>query len=415
MKIGVIMYQTSSNKGQELVAQRMTRAFRKLGVEAYLIAGPYHDGRRAVPSRVLERSLEGYTRDDKDAQIPLLRVDGYVSRWPPRRVMFRNFVDVLRNIVDRFGIDLLITHSTLWNGPEEAVKFIQWRRTMSELGLVERQMVYCHMSHYQPPEPVGYRVVERSFRITWNRLVFPQILRTANMILVTTPIEKQYMVKFGAREDQCHLFPGGVDEELYKDYEKADFEQFRKKHGIPENKRVISYLGTVEERKNPLGIVKVAKNLVDLHEVHFVIAGHKSNQASQVRIEARKLKNVSYIGEISDEEKLQLIKGSYLNVLMSHMEALGLTQLEFMYGGVPIITSAVGGQRWLVRDKVDGIHVNGPEDVEGAMRAIKHLIENPEVRDEMSENARQRTREFTLAKLTRSLEKKLQAAFHNKP
>ncbi len=410
MRIGIIMYQTSSSKGQELVAQQMTRAFRKGQVEAYLIAGPYDDGKRILPSTVFETSLQGYQQDDKDDQMPILRVDGYISKWPPRRIMFRNFVDSLRNIVDRFSIDVLITHSTLWNGPEETVKFIQWRRTLSDLGLAEREIVYCHMPHYQPPEPIRYPAVERSFRIAWNRLVFPQIVETADLILVTTPIEERYMVRFGAKKDQCHIFPGGVDEELYKNYDKVNFEQFREKYQIPENKKIVSYVGTIEDRKNPLGIIEVAKNLTNLREVHFVIAGHGSTQVLQVRGGARNLKNVSYVGEISDEEKVQLIKGSFLNILLSRMEALGLVQLEFMYGGVPVITSAVGGQRWLIRDGIEGIHVNGPVDIDGAVKAIRHLVKNQEIRNKMSENARRRAQEFTLQKLIRRLVAKLQTA-----
>ncbi len=409
MKIGIIMYQTSQSKGQELVAQRMTRAFRKAGVEAYLITGPFHDGNRIVSVDTIDRSERGYVIDNEDYRIPTLRVGGYVSSWPPRRIMFRNFVDTLRRIVDGFGIDVLITHSTLWNGPEETVKFVSWKRTMRELGLDERQMVYCHMPHYQPPEPMGYRITERSFRLTWNRLVFPQIFRVANLILMTTPIEQGYMTKMGATYDQCHLFPAGLDEELFKDFGKVEFEQFREKHGIPGNRDIISYVGTIEERKNPLVVVRIAEELHDLHEAHFVIAGHGSNQERKVRDETKELKNVSYIGEISDKEKVQLIKGSYLNILMSRTEALGITQIEFMYGGVPIITSAVGGQRWLVRDKVDGTHVDGPGDIGGAARSIKQLVEDPDLRNEMSRNARQRAQEFSLEKLTSDLQKKLQA------
>ena len=410
MRIGVIMYQTSNTKGQELVAQRMVREFMRIGHKAYLITSPYHDGKRTVPHYEFDKSVDGYLFFEKSAVgVPAILVDGYLSNWPPRRVMFRNFVDALRTIADTFELDVLITHSTLWNGPEDASKFVLWRRTLQHLGLDEHDIVYCHMSHYQEPHPVRYSPVEMAYRMAWNRLAFPQIFHTADLILVISPLSKEAMVKMGAREDQCYPFPGGLDEELYKDYEKVDFEQFRQKHGIPVNKNIISYVGTIEERKNPLAVIRVARKLLDLHEAHFLIAGHGSDQEERVTNEARKLKNVSYVGEISDEEKVQLIKGSYLNILMSRMEALGLTQLEFMYGGAPIVTSAVGGQRWLVRDKVDGIHVNGSEDIEGAARAIKHLVENPGIRDEMSENAKRRAQEFTLEKLTHGLEQKLQA------
>ena len=89
------------------------------------------------------------------------------------------------------------------------------------------------------------------------------------------------------------------------------------------------------------------------------------------------------------------------------MEALGLVQLEFMYGGVPIITSAVGGQEWLIRDGIDGIHVKGPDDLKGATEAIKNLIANPELRDRLAINAKDKAQKFTLSKITSELSSRL--------
>jgi len=408
MKIGIVMYQTSNSKGQEIVAQNMVREFRKLAHDAYLITSPYHDGERVVPVEFYERSLEGYFfTEESDLQTPLIRVNGYLSSWPPRRIMFHYFTDILRRIVDRFELDALITHSTLWNGPEDVANYILWRRTIRELGLHREEVIYCHMPHFQPPDPIQYPISERAFRMAWNRLVLPQIFRTANSILVTTPIEEEHMMRLGAKEAQCFLYPAAVDEGIFQLHKDASFEHFRKKHGIPEGAKIISYLGTVEARKNPLAVVKVAKKLRHVEDVHFVIAGRGSNQESAVREEMRGLTNVSYIGEVDDREKVQLIKGSYLNVLLSRMEALGIVQLEFMYVGVPVITSAVGGQRWVVRPEVDGIHVKGPEDVDGAYKAIKFLIENPDKRDEMGKKATERAQKFTLSYTTRELEQKL--------
>ncbi|MDA4117165.1 MAG: hypothetical protein OK455_02355 [Thaumarchaeota archaeon] len=44
LRIGVVMYQTSLTKGQELVAQRMVKEFRAQSYDAFLITSPYHDG-----------------------------------------------------------------------------------------------------------------------------------------------------------------------------------------------------------------------------------------------------------------------------------------------------------------------------------------------------------------------------------
>lgn len=132
-RIGVIVYQTSTSKGQELVAERMVWYFRKMGHEAYLITSVFHDGQEIIS----EGSLgdEGYVLiDDAELHIPIIRVASITSRWPPRRVLFKDSIYTLEQIVNKFKLNVLITHSTLWNGPEDVAKFVDWRRNVKELG-----------------------------------------------------------------------------------------------------------------------------------------------------------------------------------------------------------------------------------------------------------------------------------------
>jgi D-inositol-3-phosphate glycosyltransferase len=95
---------------------------------------------------------------------------------------------------------------------------------------------------------------------------------------------------------------------------------------IGENTKIISYLGSLEERKNPLAVLKVAAMLQERKDIHFVIAGKGDSDYSRQVIEtAKTMPNVSYMGEISEQEKVLLIKASYINLLLSRLEALGLT------------------------------------------------------------------------------------------
>jgi glycosyltransferase involved in cell wall biosynthesis len=410
--IGVIMYQTSNSKGQELVAQRMVKWFLRLGYESYLITSIYHDGNEVIRRRIVETSLEGYVFQEKDRAInlPTIRVDSYTAKWPPRRIMFKNFVDVLRRISDNFGINSLITHSTLWNGPEDTAKYVMWRRMLTTFGLEGGNVFFAHMSHYQPPDPTRYDVVERTYRLTWNHMAFPEIFKAANLILCVTPIEGEEMVRMGARPEQIYVFPGGIDDDEVLDLNAVDSSDFRVKYRIPDNAKIVAYLGTVEERKNPLAVVQVAKLLRSRKDVHFVIAGKPGDQWDEVVRESRGLSNVTLTGELSVEDKKKLIKEAYANIIMSKMEALGLTQLEFMYGGVPVITSAVYGQKWVVRDGIDGIHVNGPDDVEGAAKAVERLLDNPDERDRMGRNARERAEQFLMSKIVRELAGKIEGS-----
>ncbi|MEM1649846.1 MAG: glycosyltransferase family 4 protein [Sulfolobales archaeon] len=141
----------------------------------------------------------------------------------------------------------------------------------------------------------------------------------------------------------------------------------------------------------------------DLRDVIFVIAGRPGDQWSQVIKESKNLPNVIITGEIDERVKASLIKSSYINIIMSRMEAFGLTQLEFMYGGVPVVTSAVYGQKWLVRDGVDGVHLRGPDDIEGAARVIRELVKDRERRDLMSRNARERAKDMLMSRLMKNL------------
>ena len=344
------MYQTSSSKGQELVAQRMVRYFRKLGQEAYLIASVYHDGKQRISEETIG-DKEYMLTNDAELDIPIIRVGSFTSKWPPRRVLFKDSIYTIERIVNEFNLNVLITHSTLWNGPEDVAKFVEWRRSIKALGGYQDQLVFCHMSHFQEPSPRGYSLVERSFRIAWNRLSLRTILDVANLILVVSPYEKDAKVKLGAPKEKCFLFPGGIDDDSFLKYATSNPDELFEKLRLPRDAKIVTYVGTIEERKNPEAILEVAERLSDRNDIRFVIAGRgDSDYAKDVKRRAAELLNVAYLGEISEKEKVQLIEISYLNILLSRMEALGLAQLEFMSGGVPVITSGVGGQSWIVKD-----------------------------------------------------------------
>ncbi len=400
-----MMYQTSTSKGQELVAQRMVRDLIKLGQSAYLITSTYHDGMEVIPRQSLIKD-KGYSFiEDGVLQIPVIRVDSYMAKWPPRRIIFRDFIGTLERIVNEFRLNVLITHSTLWNGPEEVAKFVAWRRNMRNLGGYQDPIVFCHMSHFQEPSPSRYSLHELTFRMAWNKLSLPRIFETANLVLVVTPLEKKTKVKMGARPEQCFLLPGGVDDTVLASFAAADSGDFLQRYNLSSNARIVSYLGSIEERKNPLAVLKVAKMMQESPDIHFVIAGRgDSPYAEKVKEIAHSLPNVSYLGQIDDKDKVSLIKASYLNILLSHLEALGITQLEFMYHGIPVITSAVGGQSWVVQDGEEGVHVKGPDDIKGAAKAITRLIEDKDTYKRMSTNAREKASKMASTKIMAELD-----------
>jgi D-inositol-3-phosphate glycosyltransferase len=407
LRIGVVMYQTSLTKGQELVAERMVREFRRQGHDAFLISSVYQDSEAAVsPEEVKRRG--GYVHlFDRALGVPVIRVGSDDTTWPPRRISFTDFVGVLTNIVDDLKLNVIITHSTLWNGPEEVVKFVAWRRTMTQDGAPRSPLIFCHMSHFQEPNDERYAVVERSYREAWNNVILPQVLAAADLVLVTTPFEADFMKELGARDEKIFLFPGGIDDEDIASLGNVD--RFRAKFGLPGDVKLVSCLGTVEERKNPLALLDVARLLSKRSDIRLVIAGRAAGPyADSLKEAASALPNVSVLGSISDEEKAALIRTSMANITMSKSESLGIAQLEFMSAGVPVITSGVGGQSWIVGDGSNGVVLKGPEDARGAADAILKLADNPKLRRKLGKVASRTASSYSLTRLVDKLSTRLQ-------
>jgi D-inositol-3-phosphate glycosyltransferase len=406
LRIGVIMYETSRSKGQELVAQRMVKEFNILGHEAYLITSAFQDWEPVVQEEQIARR-GGYMHTyDEALGIPVLRVESEVATWPPRRINFRNFVGVLTQIVSDLKLNVLITHSTLWNGPEEATKFVVWNRQMASQGAHNPPILLCHMSHFQEASDERYAIEERTFRDTWNRISLREILGQSDYVLVTTPLEREQMRNLGASEDKFIMFPGGIDDEILDRVESSD--HFRKTLGLPKSVKLVTALGTVEERKNALSVVEVAKALSQDETLHFMIAGKMAGEyAARVKGAADTMQNMTILGEITDQEKVALINETFVNITMSRSEALGIAQLEFLYRGVPVITSGVGGQTWVVKDGINGVVLKGPDDVEGARSAIASLASNPKYRKRLSEAAVRTSSQATVSNLVAGLSKKL--------
>jgi len=408
LRIGVIMYQTSLTKGQELVAQRMVREFRRQGHDAFLITSIYQDNEPVVSADEVKKR-GGYVHVfDRDLGIPVIRVNSDDTTWPPRRISFSDFVGVLTSIVDDLKLNVIITHSTLWNGPEEVVKFVVWRKKMAIGGAPRSPLLFCHMSHFQEPNDERYAIVERSYREAWNNVILPQVIAEADLVLVTTPYEANSMKELGAKDERLFLFPGGIDDEDIASLGREDV--FRSKYGLPADAKLVSFLGTVEERKNPLGLLEVAKLLSKRQDIRFVIAGRTEGPyAEGLKEDASKLPNVSVLGSISDEEKAALIRTSLANITLSRAESLGISQLEFMSAGVPVITSGVGGQSWIVGDGSNGIVLNGPDDAEGAADAIRKLADRPGFRRKLGKIARRTASAYSLTRLVDSLSARLMA------
>jgi glycosyltransferase involved in cell wall biosynthesis len=93
-------------------------------------------------------------------------------------------------------------------------------------------------------------------------------------------------------------------------------------------------------------------------------------------------------------DALELLAAADVAVLSSRDEGLGTSLLDAMLGGVPVVATAAGGVREVVRDGVDGLLV--PVGDGAALgHAIARVLGDPRLREGLVSAGRARVREFS--------------------
>jgi glycosyltransferase involved in cell wall biosynthesis len=176
----------------------------------------------------------------------------------------------------------------------------------------------------------------------------------------------------------------------------------------------ILYLGSLQPRKNlPIALKSFAKylKLNPDSQLKFVIAGGKGynyDKKIDLIIEKYKLqKRVIFVGFITDDEKILLLKQAKVFIYLSLYEGFGIPLIEAMSLNTPIISSNASCLPEVVEDS--GILV-APDNIDEIVKAITLLVHNPLIAKQYKEKGLQRAKLFTwqnMVEQTYNLYKKL--------
>lgn len=155
-------------------------------------------------------------------------------------------------------------------------------------------------------------------------------------------------------------------------------------------------LGTLEARKN-IGVVLDALTRLahSRRTPKLVIAGRATPDAREWlgRLSQPPLNDiVDYVGYVPDEKREALFAGARMLLLPSLDEGFGLTALEAMSAGVPLLASNRGSLPDVV--ECSGLLI-GPHDVEGWASAIDRLAGDETMARDLADAGLARAKAFT--------------------
>lgn len=159
---------------------------------------------------------------------------------------------------------------------------------------------------------------------------------------------------------------------------------------------VIVSLGRLGHRKGSFEVVAAAATLPEdvRARVRIVLAGDGDRDDVENAVAEAGVGDVVEIRSWLDPaQRDALMNEAEVFILPSHDEGLPMALLESMAAGLAPIVSPVGGIPNVVTDGQEGLIVQ-PGDVEGIAKAIRRVVDDPDLRLRLRETARERSRDF---------------------
>lgn len=223
----------------------------------------------------------------------------------------------------------------------------------------------------------------RILRPVVNALIRYSLGRQVRRVIIENNDDFNNLVASGfAKKDSIALIKGaGVDTKKF-DYKPEPDGQVR----VIMVSRLLRDKG-VQEFIDAAKLVKARESTVQLVLVGDVDEGNPTSLTADQLTDLRKSRDVTWLGARTDIA--ELLAASHVACLPSYREGLPKSLIEAASAGRPIVTTDVPGCREVVTHMVNGLLIQ-PRDVTALATAIEKLVNDPQLRQSMGKENRQK-------------------------
>lgn len=223
--------------------------------------------------------------------------------------------------------------------------------------------------------------IYRAFQNFYDRALLPLFKANVDLALVKTSRAGRHLQKKGFQ--QIKLLPVGLDPSPFGTPKDRNW---RAEFDIPQDSRIVLYVGVFEVRRNVDFMLDLAQ-ILSADGVTLVMAGVGPEHARiNARIAEEKLSNIRLVGMVSQEAMSSLYRAASLFLLPSNYEIYGMVVLEAMYFGLPVISTCSAGPEDIIHNDVDGVLIDSLETGKW-VSTIRDLFLQPERLQEMAARA----------------------------
>lgn len=359
--------------GQEQFTEHIGAALAARGNDVVIVTCRIDDRSPDIETLVPKRSLERLDGEGESGEVRVMRVEStrlLGGRFPvPRKKALKGILDEL----SEDGIDRVIVNARFYGLSIAGARFAR--------ALGQRPIIIDHGSaHLTLGNALLDAAVSRIEHLQTRR-----IRRVPADYYGVSEKSCRWLEHFHI--DACGIIPNAIDADAFHD--AANEAHFREDLGIPSDHILVSFCGRLCPEKGVKELLEAAQRLVELQNVHFVLAGEGPLRTA---VEASQLERVHAVGLQNPADIAALLRESDIFCLPTRSEGFSTALLEAAAcQAAPIITD-VGGARELIPSREFGIILENSRPGTVA-RAIRLLAEDDAYRRSCAENIARRVRD----------------------
>jgi rhamnosyl/mannosyltransferase len=213
-------------------------------------------------------------------------------------------------------------------------------------------------------------------------------LKQMDIIVANCPayLETSPILSHRTIRDKVRIIPLGINESSYP---KIGDDSIFKKVGIVESEPYFLFLGVLRYYKGIHTLIEASRKI----NAKIVIAGSGPEEDKlKKQVEELGLKNIIFSGQVTNKQKISLIKHCLTLVLPSHLrsEAYGMVLVEASMFNKPMISCEIGtGTSFVNMNEKTGFVIS-PESPSEMAEAMQVLLDDSTLAQKMGDEARNR-------------------------
>jgi glycosyltransferase involved in cell wall biosynthesis len=263
-------------------------------------------------------------------------------------------------------------------------------------------IVHAHGYHYFSTDVASAvaRIKKRPFLLTLHGLIFRNsyydrtlgkcTLRTANAIIGVSKSDVLPLLRYDlVKKDRIKIIPNAIDMESFDLSCRGS--EFRQRFNIDPAENVILYVGRLADNKGLTYLLDSVPKVIRKNPYTlFVLVGEDWGMKKDLEKQAERMgitKYVIYTGKLAPRMLQKAFASCDVYVFPSLFEAFGITLLEAMAFGKPIVATRIDGIIEVVKDGSTGLLVEA-RNSEELSSAINSILSDSALGRRLGQNGR---------------------------